>query len=54
MLMVLEKYHILPREYLALDDRSKAFIIASINLMNKWDKERQEEYDKELERATRR
>ena len=44
--MVLEKYHILPRDYLALDDRSKAFIVATINLTNEWEEQRLKEIEK--------
>ena len=36
MLRVLNDYHILPRDYLALDIRSKAFLIAAIQLTDKW------------------
>lgn len=42
MLRVLKDHHMLPNDYLALDDRSKAFIIASYNLMDKWDEEARE------------
>lgn len=50
MLRALTEYHMLPREYLALDDRSKAFIIASFNLMDKWEQETLEKQRKEAER----
>jgi len=51
MLRVLREYHILPRDYLALDIKSKAFIIACINLEDKWADEEAERIENEAKKG---
>lgn len=48
MLRVLKDYHLLPRDYLALDPESKAFIIACIQLEDKWAQEELKKVEREM------
>lgn len=50
MLRVLKDYHLLPRDYLALDPESKAFIIACIQLEDKWAQEELKKIEREMAR----
>ena len=48
---VLYDFHLLPRDYLALDVKSKAFIVACLLIADEEAKKEQEEHEKKIKRA---